>query len=283
MKNLKYIFGIILLVLVVSLGFGFVWQDSKEKKFTNGNYTVEAEWKLPEELNEISGIAWLSENEIAAVQDEEGVIFIYDLTQKKIINKIDFAGAGDYEGIALRDKDAYVLRSDGLIYEVLNFREATPTINTFQTDFSEDNNIETLAFDKKNNSLIVVPKDRDKVDAYKGLYSISLDSKVMQPEPDITIKMNDGAFKDLQKKKAYKTFNPSDLAIHPKTGEYFVLEGKNPSLLILDKAGTIKKLYELDEAKFAQPEGITFSPDGILYISNEAGDAEANILRVRFH
>ncbi len=283
MKKLKYIFGIILLILVISLGFGFVWQGSTQKISSIGNYSIEAEWKLPKELNEISGIAWLSENEIAAVQDEEGVIFIYDLTQKKIINKIDFAGAGDYEGIALHDKDAYVLRSDGLIYEVLNFREATPTINTLQTDFSEDNNIETLAFDKKNNSLIVVPKDRDKVDAYKGLYSISLDSKVMQSEPDITIKMNDGAFKDLQKKKAYKTFNPSDLAIDPNTGDYYVLEGKNPSLLILDKGGAIKKLYELDEAKFAQPEGITFSPDGILYISNEAGDAEANILRVRFH
>ena len=94
--------------------------------------------------------------------------------------------------------------------------------------------------------------------------------------------MNDAAIKNYKNKKADKTFSPSDVAIHPKTGDYYVLEGKNPKLVILDAKGAIKTVHELDENYFSQPEGITFSPDGTLYIANEAGDDAANILQVTF-
>lgn len=104
----------------------------------------------------------------------------------------------------------------------------------------------------------------------------------MDAIPQLKINMNDGAFNSYKKKKAYKTFSPSDIAIHPKTGKYYILDGKNPKLLILDKDGTIEKVYKLDKNQFAQPEGITFSPDGTLYISNESGNNPASILQVNF-
>ena len=45
--------------------------------------------------------------------------------------------------------------------------------------------------------------------------------------PSIKINMADGALKIYQNKKLLKTFSPSDTAIHPKTVDYYVLEGKN--------------------------------------------------------
>ncbi|WP_179022191.1 SdiA-regulated domain-containing protein [Winogradskyella forsetii] len=249
-------------------------------KTLNDNYSIIKKWELPEILNEVSGISWLSENTIACVEDEDGIIFIYDLKKQKIIQQILFAGVGDYEGITVNGDDAYVMRSDGLIYEVLRFRESEPTISTFQTEFTADNNIETLALDIKRKSLIVTPKDRDRSDNFKGLYYISLNSRMMDATPAVRINMDDAALKDFQKKKVYRTFNPSDVAIHPKTGQYYVLEGRNPKLVILDSDGTIEKVIELDTNDFAQPEGITFNPDGRLFISNEAGKDAANILEV---
>ena len=50
--------------------------------------------------------------------------------------------------------------------------------------------------------------------------------------------------------------------------------------MILDVSGAIKKVYELDDDDFAQPEGITFSPDGRLFISNEAHGGTANIPQI---
>ena len=288
-KYIPHLF-IVTLAIIITISCANTYSDQskdktvpKSEKSSNEDYTIVTTWKMPEILNEVSGISWISENIIACVEDEDGIIFIYDLKKEKVIQEIAFAGAGDYEGIAVNGKDAYVMRSDGLIYEVSRFRESEPKTTTFQTAFTASNNIETLTLDAKRNSLVITPKDRDRKDDFKGLYYIPLDSKTMDAKPTVRINMDDKAFKDYQKKKVYHTFNPSDVAIHPATGDYYVLEGKNPKLAILDSDGTIEKVYKLDKDDFAQPEGITFSPDGRLFISNEAGKDEATIVEVIFN
>src|SRR5690606_38224258 len=88
---------------------------------------------------------------------------------------------------------------------------------------------------------------------------------------------NAEALKKYKGKKLHKTFNPSEIAVHPKTNDIYVLEGKNPKLLIMDEQGILKTVYKLDEINFPQPEGMTFSADGDLYISNEAASGTASI------
>ncbi|WP_432411723.1 SdiA-regulated domain-containing protein [Rasiella sp. SM2506] len=283
MKTLKILSVGTLAILVVFAVYAFTIQkDEFSTSTVSKEYAIEKTWELPKDLNEISGIAWLPDGTIASVQDEDGIIYIFDLKKNKIVEEIEFAGSGDYEGIAVHYNTAYVMRSDGTIYEISNFRTKEKSVETFETDFSAKNNMETITLHSKNNSLVIAPKDRDTSDDFKGLYQIPIDSKTMNATPSVRINMNDGAFKSFKKKKAYKTFSPSDVAIHPKTGEYYVLEGKNPKLLILEADGTIKKVHELDKKRFAQPEGITFSPEGILYISNESGDGPASIVQVKF-
>lgn len=283
MKTIKILSIGILVSLVIAAVYAFTFQKDKFVLSVSEGYTIQKTWELPKVLNEISGIAWLPDGTIASVQDEDGIIYIYDLTNNKIIEEIEFAKSGDYEGITIHNADAYVMRSDGVIYEISNFRSNEKSIHTFETEFSGKNNVETLTLNPKTNSLVIAPKDRDTSDDFKGLYQIPLDSKTMNATPSVKINMNDGAFKSFKKKKAYKTFSPSDVAIHPKTGNYYVLEGKNPKLVILDADGTIKKVYELNKDEFAQPEGITFSPDGVLYISNESGAGPASIVQVKFN
>src|SRR5687767_14523227 len=95
-------------------------KDKKDNKADNstGNIPVSETWEMPAVLTEISGITWYAENKIAAVQDESGVIFIYNLLEKKVEKEIPFAGKGDYEGIAMVKNIFYVLRSDGTVIEV---------------------------------------------------------------------------------------------------------------------------------------------------------------------
>ncbi|AEE18287.1 SdiA-regulated protein [Dokdonia sp. Hel_I_63] len=288
-KYIPHLFIVTLAIIVtVSCANSYNGQSDEKDKITikkksKKDYTIVNTWKMPKILNEVSGISWISDNRLACVEDEDGTIFIYDLKKEKVIQEVAFAGHGDYEGITVNGKDAYVMRSDGLIYEVLRFRESNPTVTNFQTAFSGRNNIETLTLDTKKNSLVITPKDRDSNEDFKGLYYIPLNSKIMPVKPVIRINMNDKAFEDFKKKKAYRTFSPSDVAIHPVTGDYYVLEGKKPKLAILDSDGTVKKVYQLDKDDFAQPEGITFSPDGRLFISNEARKDEATIVEVVFN
>ncbi len=281
---------ILSVVIPISIGLAILSMQKPVTKLLVANnpslnLTISNTWELPEELNEISGIAWLQGNTFACVQDEEGYIFIYDLDQEKITTKIKFAGPGDYEGIAINGEDAYVMRSDGLVYEVKNFKSENRKISEFQTLFSEQNNIESLTFDSKNNRLLTAPKDRDlKDDNFKGIYQISLDKKIMDKNPIAKIDMNDKTFSAFKnEKKINKTFNPSEIAIHPKTSEFYILEGKNPKFIILNNKGELEKLQPLDKNVFPQPEGITFSDDGRLFISNEAKNGTATIMEIGYN
>ena len=75
--------------------------------------------------------------------------------------------------------------------------------------------------------------------------------------------------------------NPSGISIHPLNGDMYIIDGRDPKLLIMDAAGTIKKLYLLNTKQFLQPEGITFSTAGDLFISNEGTKQPGNILQVK--
>lgn len=267
------------------LSYAFYKKSISEEKeiLENATYNLVKTWELPELLNEVSGIAWVNDSILACIQDEEGVIYNYNLQTEEIVFDVQFSEAGDYEGVALNDTDAYVLRSDGRIYEVLNFMSDSISVSHFDTPFNEDNNLESLTYNPKTKNLITVSKDEDlKEKNFKGLYEIPIATKIQKNSPVIKIDMNAEAFASFQKKKAEKTFNPSDIAIHPKSGDYYIVDGKNPKLLILSANGTFKDLHQLNKFHFAQPEGITFSPDGKLYIANEAANGVATIMEVTF-
>ncbi|MFD2825908.1 SdiA-regulated domain-containing protein [Leeuwenhoekiella polynyae] len=252
--------------------------DLKKKK---DKVKIVKTWEMPDELEEISGISWTDNGKIAAIEDEDGVIYSYDLNTSKITKTIEFADDGDYEGVAVNGNNAYVMRSDGLLFEVSDYLSDSPKTRTYQSSMSHKSNVESLALDAKNNRLLTAPKDEDPNDEdIKGIYAFDLNKRLMVPDLIFKIDMKDKALKDFKKKKSKRTFRPSDLAIHPQTGEIYILEGVNPKLMILDVSGAIKKVYDLDSDDFAQPEGITFSPDGRLFISNEAHGGTANILEV---
>lgn len=285
MKKSSLFIGLFIAVLIGIAIIGFSKVSQANAKITEGsdNYTISETWELPDELDEISGIVWIDDHTLACVQDENGIIYLYDLDEKSIREEIPFSGNGDYEGIALHKTDLYVMQSDGLLYEIKDWRETNRTISSYQTGFKAANNMESLTYSAKDSSLLTAPKDKDANDEFKGIYKISMTSKrVDVNSPTYKIEMNAEALKNYRDKKLRKTFNPSEIAVHPKTNDIYVLEGKNPKLLILDENGNLKNVYKLDEINFPQPEGMTFSADGDLYISNEAVNGAATIHLVDF-
>lgn len=280
-NSIAFIIVASVLILVSFLWFAFK-NPSINPRLEKENYTIIHKWEMPKELDEISGISWVSEDKLACVQDEEGIIFIYNLKKSEVEKKINFAKSGDYEGIAIADSTAYVLRSDGVLFEVNNYLSDDFTVETYVTPFSGKNNMESLTFDSKNNRLLIVPKNKDlDADDYLGIYVFNLETKKLQEKPIFQINFDDPIFENNSKKKgSKKIINPSDIAIHPKTGNHYILEGKNPQLLILDPQGKPLEIYNLLKKSFNQAEGIIFSPEGTMYIGNEGKKGTANILEV---
>ncbi|TDU40066.1 uncharacterized protein YjiK [Gelidibacter sediminis] len=285
-KSTIYIgFFVALLIGIAVIGFAKVNDANAELKKGSANYTIEKTWELPSDLDEVSGIVWLDNKTIACVQDEDGIVYIYDLNTKTITRKIPFADHGDFEAIARYKNDLYVMQSDGLLYEIKDWDSEKKSVSSYQTDFESSNNIESLTYSNKEGTLLTVPKDTDLKDDYKGIYSISLSSQNMdRNSPTYKIEMASDILKPFRHKKLQKTFYPSEIAVHPTTKEIYILEGRNPKLLIMDPQGTPKWAYKLDELNFPQPEGMTFSATGDLYISNESagGPATIHLVKLKF-
>ena len=239
-------------------------------------------WNVPDELKEISALTYLEKDRFACIQDELGKIFIYNTNQKNIEKEISFGEPGDYEGLAIAGNNAYVLRADGTIFEVKNFIGANPKTVEHKTSLTEKHDTEGLCYDQKNNRLLITIKGKEtSTTDYKGIYSFNLKTYKFSDAPVYKIDLKNEIFSDLKAKKPGDEMQPAAIAIHPTSGDIYITEAAKPKLLILDKTGAIKKLEKLKSSDFPQPEGISFSPEGRLFISNEGGKKEpGNITEV---
>lgn len=279
MKMSMRILGIVVIILGLAGIVAFSFSNKFEKEIhkqvkESREYSVEKRWVLPEILEEVSGINFFANDKLAAVQDEDGIIFIYDLAKGEIEREIDFGGNGDYEAISIKEEDAFILRSDGVIFEVKDFL-SSPQVTTYEPDLEHSVNFEGLCLSKKAEKLLLLTKDEDVKNGVKNVYSFDLKSKQFEKDIPFKLETEKGIFKD------YKgSFRPSEIEINPKTGEFYVLDAKHPRLLILNSTFQVLRLITFDEDEFEQPEGIGFDTEDRLYISNEAGDSDANILQV---
>lgn len=230
-------------------------------------------WELPANLKEISGISYLDEKRFACIQDEKGVIYIYNAADNKIEREISFTDRGDFEGITVKGNTAYVVRADGMLFEI---DMKSQRIHKYKTGLTEVENVEGLCFDVNNEHLLLSVKDNDPgLPKYKGIYAFDLQRKKLLKDPVYKIDLQNKLFNNAKE----KSVRPSEIGIHPLTKEIYTLDGPESRLIIMDKKSRIKNLLHLGE-KFYQPEGITFSPAGEIFISNEGQNKPANIIKV---
>ena len=301
-KGDKIVFAIVLLLAVGTFFFlknrnaakaGIVEEsskkDQKEKKgkkggkkednpTPDGGISILQKWEMPASLNEISGIARIDGVRFACVQDEQGKIFIYNTADSKIEKEISFGDVGDYEGIAVVGTTAYVMRADGKLFEVSAFNSDKPSAKQHSTHLTAKQDVESLCYDPKNNRLLLAikGKETDSKD-YKGIYAFDLSSKKLSVAPVYKVDLTEGTAED---NKGKNKIQPSDIAVHPVTGDLYILDGPDSRLLVMGQDGATKQLYQLNTKDFAQPEGIDFAPEGDLFISNEANKGSGNILKV---
>lgn len=257
--------------------------------------------KLPSKLNEISGISYMGDKKFIGVQDEKGAIYFINFNNGDIDKKISFAEDADFEGITIVGSTAWVLKSSGDLYEVVDFEkeeEKTESIK-YENELSKKNNTEGLTFDQDNNRLLIACKDFPFLDKDKKgkrvrtIYEFNLETKSLNPTPVYTInidqikefrkhnlmaKLGIKILSKLDRDSGDVTFQPSDLAIHPITKNIYVIGSVGDLLVILNPDGHIIALVDLADKLFNQPEGICFDENGTLYISNEGEEKKATIL-----
>ncbi|MFK7933067.1 MAG: SdiA-regulated domain-containing protein [Saprospiraceae bacterium] len=247
-------------------------------------------FKLPSELDEISGLDISSNGKrLIAVQDEEGDVFYLSTKSGKVKRQFRFHKDGDYEGIEMVNGRIYVLKSTGTLYEIENPNERDEDdleVNKFNDHLDSSHNVEGLAYDDKNNRLLMACKGNGKedYDMHKHIYSFDLATHTVDMEPIFSISQEDimtflgvgDAVKKLEQfsnkidpSQSYFGFSPSAVAIHPQTANIYVTSSVGKLLIVLNPQGQMLHIEKLDKKIHRQPEGLAFAKNGTLYISSE--------------
>lgn len=252
--------------------------------------------ELPAELQEISGIASAGPDRLACVQDEEGSIFILELSTSGIIARHPFGAGGDWEDLALSDTAAWVLRSDGMVFRVAQWNSARPSVDFFRSGIpaadaeslclldgrvlmAPKSNLKASGASRKDRTVwsVYLPPDGSMpgAGAAEIILSVDLDAAT-------AFLAGGGTSPKTKKKSARKkvpaiSFRTSALTADGE-GRLYLLSAYDPFLIALDKTGAILAVERLDPLIFPKAEGLAILEDGSLAVANEGGSQKASIL-----
>lgn len=238
--------------------------------------------KLPEELKEISGIFWKADF-IWAVDDEYGDLFQIDPKSGELKNRVKFGKDQDYEDLLILGDTAWVLRSNGDLYQVSNILQNNPQTEVFEFEQKGKKDFETLLQKPGENALLIICKncEWDKK-GESSVFEFDISTGSFKEDAVFTLGFNQVAGMDSVFPDGKPTMEPSAAAVHPITGELYILSSAGKWLLVTSPTFSPKSIHALDSKLFDQPEGISFDPGGNLFISNEGQNKKPNLLSFPF-
>jgi uncharacterized protein YjiK len=307
-RNANIIRLILSSVVIISLSFcnspslkkNIIKPDQSNGSFPYDLNNPEDKYLLPDYLTEISGVSYYKNETILCVQDEKAMIYAISTVNNEKAEKHDFGKKGDFEDLTVIGRTAYVLRSDGTIFEIENFDKESRKVKEYKTPLSDKNDTEGLTYDKSSNSLLIAckgspsAKKDNPYKGYKAIYKFGLQEMKLDKKPEYLVALNKpqdyidfdpktGSLlmntKGLRFTEEETIFQPSGLSINPLNDHIYLISSVGKVLVVLDRKGKILDLQDLDREIFQQPEGICFSPAGELFISSEGKEGKGYILR----
>lgn len=238
-------------------------------------------FELADDLREISGLTMLADGRLGAIQDEDGILYVLDPATGAVAEEHPFGGSDDYEGVEQAGDRLFVLRSDGRLIELAAEAGGFAEVETYDTGLKSKNDTEGLGYDAANERLLVALKedpgsglDEDDV---RAVHAFDLASGTLSDEP-VLLLGREAIESQLPDRRGFK---PSALAVHPLSGDVYVLSSTTRALAVFSAAGDLQDVFGLPEAMFEQPEGLAFLEDGTLFIASEGDNNPPMLYRYR--
>ena len=254
-------------------------------------------FRLPNSLREISGLTVLDDETLGAVQDEKGKLYLIDLNTGEIKDDPRFDKDGDYEDLARVDDRVFVLRSNGTLHEITNWRANKLETIKHKTKLSQKHDTEGLVYDAEGARLLIACKEYPGkgLKNKKAIYAFDLTSMALIDEPVFTIDLvafteqvgvesgpNGLVQRALGSALDLGGFKPAALAFHPLTGHLYVLSSVRKAIVVLNPDGTMATAWMLSDDLFRQPESMAFLPNGDLFIASEGNGKKATLMRFAY-
>jgi len=254
-------------------------EEVKNTPLQQTNYDLlhpAGKWVLSDSLAEISGIAFLKNDKLLAIEDIRPILYeiILNDTAGMIKNKIEFREADkekfDFEDLAVARDTVYALWSHGAIFKIVKQKKGVTSERT-KTWLKKDNNTEGLAYDPISGNLLVACKDdaglEDVKKTTRAVYEFDTKADSLKPDPFMLINKSD--FENVAGEKI--DFYPAAITVHPVSHDIFIISTKDTKCVAqFTHDGKLKAFDYLEKEMLPQPEGICFDTKGNLYISTQA-------------
>lgn len=246
---------------------------------TNKNAPV-AQWLMPPQLKEISGLALTARGTVFAHDDNVGRVYEIDPKTGIVLKGFSLAGnqKEDFEAIAVVGSDIYLMSSNGKLFR---FKEGADgqqvSFQVFNTGLKKDCEFESLAYEADSSRLLMACKRILDKNAHQDLviYSLPL------PLNRATMRMMRFSLEDVVGANKWKNFRPSDMTIDPITHNYVVIASHEKGLVVLTPDGSVVRSEPLP-GDHQQPEGVAITRDSLLLVSDEANVRPAMITAYRW-
>lgn len=240
-----------------------------------------AQWLMPPQLREISGLALTDSGTVLTHDDNVGRVYEIDPKTGILLRGFSLKGnvKGDFEAITIVGSDIYLMSSNGRIYIFKPGKDGSQVdYRVYNTGLGKQCEFESLAYEADSSRLLMACKRfLDKNEPHALLIfrlPLPLGNKAGISTMRIPIEEVAGSNK-------WKNFRASDINIDPSTGNYVLVASREKALVVITPEGDVVRSEPLP-GDHRQAEGVAITRDSILLVSDEANVKPAAITLYRW-
>ncbi len=256
--------------------------EARKETFEIGGYSFVTEsfqqWKLPKSLREISGLAASEDGRLFAHGDERGEIYQLDYRDGKLVKSFSLTSSaggapvrGDFEGIAVRKGEVYLVTSNGIIYRSqIGDDHSTMPYQTFNSGAGNLCEVEGLAYRAQTDMMLIACKEVRTAELDDQIVVLQWSPQTRRLERDMTILVSEAS--------AGGRFNASGITVSPRSGNLVLVAARQRRLLEVTYAGEVMAILSLPHERYhRQTEGIEVTGGGTLVLADEGGNKRGRL------
>jgi uncharacterized protein YjiK len=232
-------------------------------------------WALPDNLREISGLAFTADGRLFAHDDERAIIYQLDYVDGAVKKRFALGEPpeeDDFEAIATTATHVYLVTSEGRILEAREGGdgESVP-FQSYEAGTEDACELEGAAYVPARGALALTCKRlRDGRGKYTQIHYWSITEHRVVETQDVTLRP---ATEQLGSDK----FPISDITWDQTRNRFVAISSQERGLIELDRDGRVLYASRLPRGEHRQAEGIAIDRDGKLLIADEGGKARARL------
>jgi uncharacterized protein YjiK len=255
---------------------------SRDETFELGGYRFATDtfqqWKLPKSLREISGLAATADGRLFTHGDEKAEIHQIDYRDGKLVKSFSLGISsdsspvkGDFEGIAIRDSELYLITSNGVLYRSqIGSDGSTMPYQTFNTGAGSLCEVEGLAYRPQTDMLLIACKEVRKVELEGKVVVLQWSPQTRRLEQDMSILLNQSS--------TGGRFSASGITVSPRNGNLLLISARQRRLLEVTPQAQVVAVLSLPMERYhRQTEGIEVTGSGILVLADEGGNKRGRL------